>query len=171
MQTTMRRNRRAERLLTVAVLVFMFTALPCAPRDARDPVKLLGGYSLMRESVVDAVTWTIEKKGGLSIHFEAGFSEGLWADPKDVHSYAWMRSQTVNGYEVLFALTKPGSRTRWEPKDSRGLPAGSILLVTFLLDGEQSFHTANFSAKIASEQELADALLMVMTFDPSKGKF
>jgi hypothetical protein len=43
--------------------------------------------------------------------------------------------------------------------------------VTFLLDGEKSFHTVNFSAKIASEQELADALLMVMTFDPSKGKF
>jgi hypothetical protein len=152
-------------------LVFIFTARPCAPTDALDSVKLLDGYSLVRESAVDAVTWMIEKKGGLSIHFEAGFSEGLWADPKDVHSYAWTRGQTVNGYKVLFALIKPGLRTRWEPKNSRGLPPGRILLVTFLLDGEKSFHTVNFSAKIASEQELADALLMVMTFDPSKGKF
>lgn len=54
---------------------------------------------------------------------------------------------------------------------SRGLPPGNILLVTFLLDGEQSFHTANFAAKIGNERELADVLLMVMTFDPSKGRF
>jgi hypothetical protein len=171
MKTIVRRNERVERFLVVAVLVFIFTARPCASSDALDSVRLLDGYSVVHESAVDAVTWTIEKKGGLSIHFEAGFSEGLWVDPKDVHSYAWTRTQTVNGYKVLFALIKPGLKTRWEPQNSRGFPPGNILLVTFLLDGERSFHTANFSAKIVGDQELVDALLMVMTFDPSKGTY
>ena len=172
MKITVRRNKRAQRLLVIAGLAFIFTARPCAAKDAvLDSVKVLDGYSVRHESAVDAVTWTIEKKGGLSIHFESGLSEGLWADPKAVDSYAWTRVQTVNGYKVLFALVKSGLRTRWELKNSRGIPPGRILLVTFLLGGEQSFHTANFSAKIASDQELADALLMVMTFDPSKGTF
>jgi hypothetical protein len=132
---------------------------------------LLDGYHASHKSAADATAWTIEKKGGPSIRFEAGFSEGSWVSPKEADSYAWTRIQTVNGYKVLFALIKPGLRTRWEPGDNRSLPVGNILLVTFLLGGEGSFHTADFAAKVADSNELADVLLMVMTFDPSKGTF
>lgn len=171
MRTTVRRGKQGVKFLLVIVLVSMFTASPCISSDAPDFLKLLNGYSIVRESTMDAVTWTIEKEGGLRIHFEAGFSEGMWVDQKDAHSYVWSRTQSVNGYKAFFALIKPGLRTRWEPKNSNGLPPGNVLLVTFLLDGERSFHTANFSAKITSDQELVDTLLMVMTFDPSKGTF
>jgi hypothetical protein len=46
-----------------------------------------------------------------------------------------------------------------------------MLLVNFLLARNRPGHTANFSAKMANSQEIADVLLMVMTFDPAKGNF
>ncbi len=134
-------------------------------------IKLLEGYSAKRSSAIDATAWTIEKKDGLKILFESGMSEGSWADPKEQTKYSWYREQRVNGFKVRFALVKSGLKTVWEPGDSRGLPLGNILLVSFLLEHGESDHTANFSAKLANPQELADALLMVMTFDPSKGGF
>jgi hypothetical protein len=134
-------------------------------------LRLLDGYSATRESAVDAAAFTIEGKSGLKINFEAGPSEGSWADPQDEQKYAWYREQRLHGYTVRFALVKMGLKTQWEPEESRGLPPGNILLVTYLLRGANSKHTANFSAKVASSEELADALLMVVTFDPSSNKY
>lgn len=134
-------------------------------------IQLLDGYSTKRGSAVDATAWTIEGKTGLKIYFEAGPNEGSWADPKDQDKYAWYRERAIHGHGVRFALVKPGLKTQWEPDDSRGLSAGNVLLVTYLLGGKKSDHTANFSAKIANQEELGDALLMVTTFDPSKGNF
>ena len=171
MRINAQREIRTHLVLTLGVLVFLSTPLQCSPSDSFAGIKALDGYSVRKDSAVDATTWTIEKKGGVSLHFEAGFSEGMWADPRDGRTYSWTRTQTVNGYKVIFALIKIGLKTHWEPKNDRGLPPGNILLVTFLLDGVLSFHTANFSAKIGNDQELADALLMVMTFDPSKGSY
>jgi hypothetical protein len=142
-----------------------------ATDDALGGIKLLEGYSIKRGSTLDAIAWTIEKRGGLEISFEAGGSEGSWASPNERNKYSWYREQSVNGYTARFALVKRGLKTPWEPYDSRGLPPGNILLVTFLLEGDRSGHTANFSAKVANSQEIADALLMVMTFDPAKGTF
>jgi hypothetical protein len=139
--------------------------------DAPGGLKLLEGYTLQRGSAIDAVVWTIEKRGGLRISFEAGPSEGAAANPSEKNEYSWYREQTVSGYSVRFALVKAGLKTHWEPSDSRGLPLGNILLVTFVLERDHPDHTANFCAKVANSQEIADALLMVMTFDPSKGTF
>jgi hypothetical protein len=120
---------------------------------------------------VDVDAWTIEKDGGPSIHFEAGTSEGSFVNTKDRSQYAWTRTQVIDNYKVLFALVKPGLKTDSEPENGRGLPPGNILLVTFLIDRNHPDHAANFTAKVANEEELADVLLMVMTFDPSKGIF
>ncbi len=163
--------KRIHILAASIPLVLFMTPRPSSSKDTAGFIKVLDGYSIKKESAVDAITWTIEKSGGPSLQFEAGFSEGLWADPKDAKSYSWMRTQLVNGYKAIFALVRPGLNTRWEPKNVRGLPPGNILLVTFLLESKNSYHTANFSAKVASDQELADVLLMVMTFNPSKGTF
>jgi hypothetical protein len=157
-------------VLSLAVLLLVSQDVS-ASADAFGGLELLEGYSVKRGSAVDASTWTIEKRGGLAILFESGTSEGSWADPKERGTYSWYREQKVNGYIARFALVKGGLKTRWEPKDSRGLPPGNILLVSFLLEGERSSHTANFSAKVANSREIADALLMVMTFNPSKGAF
>jgi hypothetical protein len=160
------------RKLLVGFLAFLLISQHLFASDGTfGGIKLLEGYSAMRSSAIDATTWSIEKKGGLKIAFEAGMNEGSWADPKEEASYLWYREQRVNGFTVRFALVKTGLKTVWEPDSSRGLPLGNILLVSFLLEPGESNHTANFSAKLANQQELADTLLMVMTFDPSKGAF
>jgi hypothetical protein len=160
-----------NRILLSFAVFLMASQHVCATNDAPGGLKLLEGYSMKRGSAVDADAWTIEKQAGLKISFEAGPSEGSWADPNERDKYSWYREQKVNGYKARFALIKHGLKTQWEPDDSRGLPPGNILLVTFLLDGDRSSYTANFSAKVSNSREMGDALLMVMTFDPSKGTF
>jgi len=158
-------------LLTVIVTCVILTVPPSQAQSSFGGVQLLDGYSAKRVSSADALVWAIEGKSGLKISFEAGPNEGSWADPGDRVKYAWYREQMTHGIRVRFALIKANVKTQWEPSDDRGLPPGNILLVTYLLDGEKSSHTANFAAKIANQDEFADALLMVTTFDPSKGKF
>lgn len=133
-------------------------------------IQLLDGYSAKRGSALDAVAWTIQGKSGLTIHFESGPSEGRVVDLKDKEKYAWYREQTVNGHKVLLALVKPGLKTDPDLDAERNLPPGSILLVTFPL-GAHRDHAANFVGKIANQEEMIDMLLMVLTFDPSKGNF
>ena len=157
-------------LASVAMFLFVLQCAFASP-DSFGGIRILKDYSVKRTSAVDAAAWTIEKKGGLKITFEAGANEGSWADPKERDKYSWYEEQKVNGFNVRFALIKPELKTVWEPNDSRGLPLGNVLLVSFLLEGQESSHTANFSAKLANPQELGDALLMIMTFDPSKGTF
>jgi hypothetical protein len=154
------------------ILFFLVSGHPSGSEAAFGGIQLLDGYSAKRGSwAVDAMSWTIEGKSGLKIYFEAGPNEGSWANPEERSKYSWYREQRIRGRGVRYALVKLGLKTQWEPDESRGLPLGNILLVTFLLGGEKSDHTANFSAKVANSEELADALLMVVTFDPSKGKF
>jgi hypothetical protein len=130
-------------------------------------IRLLEGYKVKEGRAVDAATWTVFKEGGLSLEFEAGMNEGLWADVKEKDKYLWYREQVVNGHKVMLALIKPGIKTVWEPDNPRNPELGNILLVTFPL-GFQADHTANFKAEIVNAQELADALLMILTFDPAK---
>jgi hypothetical protein len=160
-----------KKLLLSLAMFPLLSQHVCASGDMLGGLRVLEGYSVKRGSAVDATAWTIGKPGGLKVLFEAGANEGSWADAKDRDKYSWYREQKVNGYTAHFALVKDGLKTQWEPDDSRGLPPGNILLVTFLLDGERASHTANFSGKVANSREIADALLMVMTFDPSKGAF
>jgi hypothetical protein len=147
-----------------AMLVFLATSNIFAAGPPFGNIKLLEGYKIKKGWAVDAVTWTIHKEGGLTIDFEAGMNEGFWADPKKQADYLWYREQTVNGHKVMLALIKPGLKTVWEPGHPRSPEFGNILLVTFPLGG-QADHTANFNAEILNEQELADALLMILTFD------
>jgi hypothetical protein len=158
-------------LLAKFVIFAVLTGQPSRAQSAFGGLQLLNGYSAKQAPAVDASAWTIEGKDGFKVNFEAGPNEGSWADPEDRGKYAWYREQVIHGVNVRFALVKPGLKTQWEPDNSRGLSPGNILLVTFLLGGEKSSHTANFSAKIANQEEFADVLLMATTFDPSKGKF
>jgi hypothetical protein len=130
-------------------------------------IRLLEGYKVKKQLAVDAFAGKIEKEGGATIEFEAGPSEGPWANPGDMKLYAWYKEQTINGHKVMIALIKPGLRTGWEPDSTPVSKPGSILLVTFPLGGSPD-NTANFKGKISSPEDLADMLLMVLTFDPSK---
>ena len=150
----------------VICIVLFFCPLNCAAQSFGG-ITLLDGYKVKKAWAVDAVTWTIYKEGGLTIDFEAGMNEGLWADSKQLDKYLWYREQFVNGHKVMLALIKPGFKTVWEPDHPRNRKPGNILLVTFPLGGQPD-NTANFNAEILNKQELTDALLMILTFDPDK---
>jgi len=151
----------------IAALFISFASLSnLAQKHSNGNIRLLDGYKIKKARTVDALTWTIYKEGGLTIDFEAGPNEGLWADAQKQEDYLWYREQVLNGHKVMLALVKPGLRTVWEPDHPRSPELGNILLVTFPL-GVLPDNTANFSAEILGEKELADSLLMILTFDPS----
>jgi len=142
---------------TILVSAAMLMLATMQPRsfvaDKGHPyIKLLDGYTLTHGWAIDANAWTIERKDGLVINFESGYSEGAAADPDEVQSNAWFRTQNVNGYKVLFALIRPGVKTVFEPLDKRGLPPGNILLVSFLFSPKYPGHAANFIAKVANQR-------------------
>src|SRR5258705_2518574 len=155
-----------KRFLIILFLVAIGQAGSVAADKLPGRIKLLPGYSMHQEQTVDASAWTIGKVAGLTINYEAGPSEGSAADPGKQNIYAWYKEQLVNGCKVRVALIKPGLKTVFEPEDSRGQEPGNILLVTFLLGGEGSGLAANFVAKVANSEEIADVLLMALTFDP-----
>jgi len=160
--------------LRLTAIIFALSALALtSSENLQSPggMRLLTGYSATRSVEIDAAAWTIEGKNGLHIHFESGPNESLWADPKEAAKYSWHREQEIQGHKAFFALVRPGLKTQWDRDDTRGLPPGNILLVTFPLEGAGPDFTANFSAKLAGPEDLADALLMITTFDPSKRPF
>lgn len=133
-------------------------------------IQLLEGYSAKRESAVDATAWTIQGKNGLVIHFETGPSEGRAVNLKDKEKFEWYREQTVNGRKVFLALTKAGVKTDADLYMERNQTPGNMLLVTFPLGGSKD-HAANFVAKVTNPGEVADVLLMALTFNPSRWYF
>lgn len=151
----------------LALILILLLPTQISAADQYGGIKLLNEYKIKNEAAVDAAAWTIYREAGLTIEFEAGMNEGLWADPKQKDKYAWYREQDVNGHKVMLALIKQGVKTVWEPKNPRSRDAGNILLVTFPL-GPLADHTANFKAEILNDAELADALLMILTFNPDK---
>ena len=128
-------------------------------------VRLLDGYKYKRSQTFDTINGLIYKDGGLNIEFESGISEGYAADPKEKKNYIWYREQEISGHLVFLALTKPGIGTRWQPNKPRG--SNRILMVTF--PGKLvPMQAANFYAEVLDDKEIADMLLMVLTFDPDK---
>ena len=149
------------------VVLMLLLPAQISSSEQHGGIKLLEGYKIKDDRAVDAIAWTVYREGGLAIDFEGGMNEGLWADPKQKEKYAWYREQDVNGHKVMLALIKRGLKTVWEPDKPRSREVGNILLVTFPL-GAQADHTANFKAEILNDAELADALLMILTFNPEK---
>jgi hypothetical protein len=103
----------------------------------------------------------------LTIEFESGISEGYAVKSKNKNKYIWYREQIVYGNKVLLALTKSGVGTVWKPENPRSSKQNHILMVTF--PGRFGPNdAANFYAEVLNEGEIADMLLMVLTFDPNK---
>jgi hypothetical protein len=156
-------------LLALIAISSVAAQLPAA-ETRFSAIKLLDGYSAKQDKSVDASAWTITGKSGLIIHFEAGPSEGLAVDVKDKDKYEWYREQTVAGEKVYVALRKLDPKTDSGLNAERKIPAAKVLIVSFPLGGSRS-HAANFTAKVANSEEIADVLLMALTFDQSKGIF
>jgi len=151
-------------IVTSMLLSFLY------PFQAKQPVggiKLLEGYAYEAMPSVDTRVATISKKNGLTINIEYGLA-GAWAALEDSKDYTWCKEQTINGHKVTVALIKPGLKTVWEPEKPRTKELGNILLITIPLSKDDPDYAANFKAEIANSEEIADTLLMVLTFDPAK---
>ena len=157
-------NKLALSLLIVVCLLVLPAA---AQKRTFGNIRLLEGYKSEQGPGVDALIGLIARDGGLTIHFESGLQQGYWADPKERRKYIWYREQVVNGHRVMLALTEPGVGTVWKPEKPRSPKNGKVLMITFPGTFGPDDAT-NFWAEVTNEQEIADMMLMVLTFDPSK---
>lgn len=150
----------------LCALFFVVTSV-CA-QTPPGGIKLLNGYKYKERDTLGVLSATgiIYGEKGLLIDFEEGMSTCCAADPADIAKYAWFKKQVINGREVHVALIKRGVKTVLEPDKPRSKEFGNILLVTYP-SGSQKTHGVNFVAEILSHEELVDALLMILTFDPA----
>lgn len=161
---------KPQYLLHLLLFLFLSCSLSVSATSAQSiygGIKLLDGYKYKPGKAVDAITGTIFKPNGLTINFEAGFSQGYAADRKNKEQYEWYKEQSVNGHTVRIAFVKPNLKTVWEPDTPRSPELGSIMLVTIPLGNERN-NAVNFRAEVLSLQEATDFLLMVLTFDETK---
>lgn len=152
---------------TTVICIFLLFTTALADDPPYGDLKLLDGYRYRRSRTTDTINGEIYKEGGLSIEFESGISEGYAADPKQKAKYLWYREQVINGHKIFVALGERGAATAWKPERLRGATLGRVLIVTF--PGKFGPNdAANFYAEVLDEKEIAETLLMVLTFDPTK---
>jgi hypothetical protein len=131
-----------------------------AAQDAARPppgnIKLLPGYVHEPKQGFDSIVGLIEKKGGLTIMYEIGrvAKPGALALGGDFSDRAknlkeiqrqWYKEQTIAGQAVHIAMAKDGG-----------------LYVSFPESG------VNFSVMIKTAEDVADALLMILSYQAEK---
>jgi hypothetical protein len=116
------------------------------PGDPPGGMRLLEGYSHERKLSYDTQTGRIWKEGGPQIRYDIGKWAGHHARSlKDRGRFIWSKKQTFNGHPVH--LTMENERR---------------LVVTFDED-----HANFFVDNVKNQEDLADVLLMLMTYTPS----
>ena len=158
------RDAEAEKL---ALLISLHPPYIFAEKP-KDGIRLLEGYKFRSGGSFEGSGGEIYKDGGLRITYEFGLSQGFAADPKEKEKYVWYRETVVNGRKVMLALVKPGLKTQFEPNDPRSPEVGNILLITFAM-GEvpkADWAATNFQAEVLNAEEIADMILMVLTYNP-----
>jgi hypothetical protein len=111
----------------------------------RFPLRLLRGYKLQAAAGTDnGPNGKIWKENGPTIDFHIGpyFSEATESIRKE--EILWREEQIVNGHSFTCVYTKSAD----------------------LVISHQPLPVANFQAKIHRQQEMAEMLLMVLTFEP-----
>lgn len=122
----------------------------CVCSAAADEVpgsmKLPPGSTAKNLQGKDSLVGAVSRDNGLTIHYDIGALAGNYTKGLKDDDLAWRKEQTAGGRPVQTALTK--DRT---------------LYVTFPDDN------ANFYGKVSTDEELADFLLMTLTYVPQKG--
>jgi len=119
--------------------------LNCQGRLMQEPpagVVLISGYKNERCMGVDSSTGRIWKDQGLEIRYEGGMGAGNRVD-RNSSNLAWSREHTTDTRRVQVAMTKD-----------------RVLLITF--SPMPRGPMLNFYATVRSEEDIADALLMVL---------
>jgi hypothetical protein len=141
------------------------------PVSAQSPpygISMLDGYEYKERDTLGVLSGSglIFKDKGLLIEFEEGMSTCCAADPSKMLSYAWFKEQTIDGRKVYLAMIKTGLKTGWEPDRPRNKQLGGILLASYPGEGLFKANGINFVAEILSDEELAEALLIILSYNP-----
>jgi hypothetical protein len=119
-------------------------------------IRLLSGYRHQKEQGIDTTVGKIWKDGGPVIRYDIDSFSALAGNYAQHHKrsdpYLWYKEQEFQGNTAQVLLTKDRK-----------------LIVTFPFAaprGETIF--ANFIGKVATEEQLAEVLLMLMTYSPPK---
>jgi VWFA-related protein len=142
-----------------------------AARESPPPFKitLLAGYHHCTEQGIDSAVGSIAKTGGLHISYDiidldvdyktkCDWCEGL-------EGLLWRRDQTINGHRAIFALTQNNEPTRVkEIINGKTVFVSEDNIKKRLVAIFPDAHT-RFSATIQSEDQIADMVLMLSTFE------
>ncbi len=132
-------------LLTVCGIACV-TAVYAGPQALPGGIQLLPGYKHEKLKGIDTRVGKIWKDGGLSFSYDIGKGAGNQAKGQDKKNVLWFKEQVVAGHAVQLALTKD-----------------QTLYVSF-----PQTH-ANFYGQVKTSADLADLLLMVLTYAPAAG--
>lgn len=119
---------------------------PSEQGQAKSPVNLLPGYKIQIFPGLDSAAGRIWKDGGLEIEIEMCCGFGNAADSVPKSRLAWREQQTTHGQLVVLVFTKANELIVSYPK-----------LVT------------NFRTKTRNSRDLAEALLIALSYDETQG--
>lgn len=106
-------------------------------------IKMLPRYVHKIEQGIDTAVGNISKENGLRIEYDIGFLAGNYAMGKysrQAENINWFKTQMVNNHNLMIVYLKDGK-----------------IYATF-------DKSTNFYATIRKDEELADFLLMIMTY-------
>lgn len=122
---------------------------PTVPVSGPPPgdIRLLDGYRHIRKKGIDSRVGEISAPSGLTIRYDIGRMAGAYAPRVCAEATAclWYKKQNNNGNEVVVGLTREGKIYATFPNDY-----------------------ANFYADTKSSEDVADFLLMVLTYTPKE---
>jgi hypothetical protein len=140
-------------LLAVAFFLFAISARTTAQNQNRKKcesetfvLQLLPGYKADVGWGIDTWGAKISKDGGITIELFQGLHAGVEAESVDQNDVAWREEQVVNGQRVICVYTKSND-----------------LIVS------NRIKAVNFRGHVRNQQDLAEMLLMVLTYDPVHG--
>jgi hypothetical protein len=117
--------------------------------ESADPapggMKLLSGYQHQKLQGIDTHVGKVWKDGGLSIQYDIGKLAGNYAKAQAKDEPLWHKEQVIGGRTLHLALAK-------DKKFYVTLPEWN----------------ANFWGQVKTEEDIADILLMVLTYSPAE---
>ncbi len=129
----------------IAILLIATAAAWCRADEPPGSIVLLEGYRHKTEQGIDSRVGRIWKDGGLEISYDIGGLAGEYANTIEAGQILWKRQQRLHGRNAVLVMNRENR-----------------LFVTFA--GTDDHPPANFFASIGSTQDLADMLLMVLTY-------
>ncbi|MCE9528602.1 MAG: hypothetical protein K8R36_21365 [Planctomycetales bacterium] len=136
----------ASVLIAAVGMLSAASVLAAEPANAAPGgMKLMSGYRHKRLQGKDTRVGEISKEGGLSIKYDIGRLAGNYAKSRAKEETLWRKEQVLGGRPVHLAFAK--DRTLYIT-----LPEAN----------------ANFYATTKSEEEIADILLMVLSYSPTE---